>query len=59
MNSKTVTTAIDSRGVATVTLNRPDKHNAFDDTIIAELREAFDALAQRWCLGHRKQRYVC
>ncbi len=47
MSTKTVTTAIDSRGVATVTLNRPDKHNAFDDTIIAELREAFDALAQQ------------
>ena len=47
MTNKTVTTAIDSRGVATVTLNRPDKHNAFDDIIIGELREAFDALAQR------------
>jgi methylglutaconyl-CoA hydratase len=47
MSTKTVITAIDFRGVATVTLNRPDKHNAFDDIIIAELREAFDALAQR------------
>jgi methylglutaconyl-CoA hydratase len=28
---------IDPRGVATLTLNRPDKHNAFDDTIVAEL----------------------
>ncbi len=28
---------IDKRGIATVTLNRPEKHNAFDDTIIAEL----------------------
>ncbi|MGA9853280.1 MAG: enoyl-CoA hydratase/isomerase family protein [Gammaproteobacteria bacterium] len=27
----------DSRGVATLTLNRPEKHNAFDDIIIAEL----------------------
>jgi methylglutaconyl-CoA hydratase len=27
----------DSRGVATLTLNRPEKHNAFDDAIIAEL----------------------
>jgi methylglutaconyl-CoA hydratase len=26
-----------SRGVATLTLNRPEKHNAFDDAIIAEL----------------------
>ncbi|MGH8283615.1 MAG: enoyl-CoA hydratase/isomerase family protein [Gammaproteobacteria bacterium] len=28
---------VDSRGVATLTLNRPEKHNAFDDTLIAEL----------------------
>ena len=27
----------DSRGVATLTLNRPEKHNAFDDKLIAEL----------------------
>ena len=27
----------DSHGIATVTLNREDKHNAFDDAIIAEL----------------------
>ena len=47
MTESTVITAVDERGVATVTLNRPDKHNAFDDTIIAQLREAFDDLAQR------------
>ena len=47
MTESTVITAVDERGVATVTLNRPDKHNAFDDTIIAQLRETFDALAQR------------
>ncbi len=35
------------RGVATVTLNRPEKHNAFDDAVIAELRSAFDDLAGR------------
>lgn len=28
---------IDSRGVATITLNRPDVHNAFDDKLIAHL----------------------
>ena len=28
---------IDARGVATVTLNRPEIHNAFDDALIAEL----------------------
>ena len=29
----------DPRGVATLTLNRPEKHNAFDDAIIAELTQ--------------------
>ena len=28
---------IDARGVATLTLNRPEKHNAFDEHMIAEL----------------------
>lgn len=28
---------LDNKGVATITLNRPDKHNAFDDELIAEL----------------------
>ena len=28
---------LDARGVATVTLNRPEVHNAFDDALIAEL----------------------
>ncbi|MEP4145628.1 MAG: enoyl-CoA hydratase/isomerase family protein [Halioglobus sp.] len=41
MNGNFVTTAIDARGVATVTLDNPQKHNAFDDKIIAELTEAF------------------
>jgi methylglutaconyl-CoA hydratase len=31
--------------VATVRLNRPDKHNAFDEHLIAELTQAFRALA--------------
>ena len=47
MNTDTVLTEIDNRGVATVTLNRPDKHNAFDDVIIAQLHNAFDELAAR------------
>jgi methylglutaconyl-CoA hydratase len=47
MSEKTVSTSIDERGVATVTLDRPDKHNAFDDAIIAELRQAFDEIAAR------------
>ncbi|HVA56179.1 MAG TPA: enoyl-CoA hydratase/isomerase family protein [Gammaproteobacteria bacterium] len=29
----------DIRGVATLTLNRPEKHNAFDDAVIAELTD--------------------
>lgn len=43
--AKTITTNIDDRGVATVTMNNPDKHNAFDDAIIAELTQAFQQLA--------------
>src|SRR6476659_2988166 len=31
-------------GVATVTLNRPEIHNAFDETLIATLTETFVAL---------------
>lgn len=31
--------------VAYVTLNRPEKHNAFDDGVIAELQQAFDQAA--------------
>ena len=47
MTTDTVLTAIDHRGVATVTLNNPDKHNAFDDSIISQLRTAFDQLGER------------
>ncbi|BFM13374.1 gamma-carboxygeranoyl-CoA hydratase [Simiduia litorea] len=32
----------DARGVVTVTMNQPDKHNAFDDQVIAQLQAAFD-----------------
>jgi methylglutaconyl-CoA hydratase len=35
----TVLLTKDSRGVATLTLNRPEKHNAFDDAVISELTE--------------------
>lgn len=42
---KIITTSMDDRGVATVTMNNPDKHNAFDDAIIAELTSAFQQLA--------------
>lgn len=36
----------DDRGVASVTLNRPQVHNAFDATLIAELTQVFTELAQ-------------
>lgn len=35
----------DERGVATLTLNRPDKHNAINDDLIADLRRATRTLA--------------
>lgn len=35
----------DASGIATVTLNRPDKHNAFNGDVIAELTAAFNAVA--------------
>jgi len=33
------------RGVAIITLNRPERHNAFDDALIAELSDAIDRMA--------------
>ena len=39
-----VITETDSRGVATVTLDNPDKHNAFDDQLITQISATFDAL---------------
>ena len=45
MTEAMILTDIDSRGVATVTLNRPEVHNAFNETVIGDLRDAFDALA--------------
>jgi methylglutaconyl-CoA hydratase len=35
---------IDARGIATLTLNRPERHNAFDDALIAELTTALQAV---------------
>jgi methylglutaconyl-CoA hydratase len=40
-----VITNINNRGIARVTINNPEKHNAFDDQIIAQLTEAFTAIA--------------
>jgi methylglutaconyl-CoA hydratase len=35
----------DPRGIATLALNRPEKHNAFDEQVIADLTAAFRRLA--------------
>lgn len=40
-----VTSTLDDRGVATITMNNPKKHNAFDDVIIVQLTEAFESAA--------------
>lgn len=40
-----LSTHIDSRGIATVTLCDAQKHNAFDDNMIAALHETFTSLA--------------
>ena len=34
-----IQSSVDQRGVAALTINRPEKRNAFDDTVIAELTE--------------------
>lgn len=45
MNNQThVLVELDSRGIATVVLNRPDKHNAFNAEVIAELVTALQRL---------------
>lgn len=46
MIKEIVTVETDERGVATVTMNRPEKHNAFNDKLVAELQEAFGPLAR-------------
>ncbi len=45
MSETSVTTSIDPRGVATVTLDRPDKRNAFDETTIKDLTNTFAKLS--------------
>ena len=37
---------LDDRGVATLTLNRPQQRNAFDDVLIHQLQQRLDALEQ-------------
>lgn len=38
--------AVDKRGVATVTLNQPEIHNAFDDKLIIQLTDIFSQIDQ-------------
>jgi methylglutaconyl-CoA hydratase len=45
MAEQVVLSAIDERGIATVTLNRPDVHNAYDGRVIDGLMAAVDGLA--------------
>lgn len=42
MNS--IITVSKNNGIATVTLNRPDKHNAFDDLIIEQMIQTFEGI---------------
>ncbi|MFQ5534490.1 MAG: enoyl-CoA hydratase-related protein [Sphingomonadales bacterium] len=44
MKDELVKLDIDGRGVATLTLNRPEVHNAFNDAVITRLSEIFAAL---------------
>jgi methylglutaconyl-CoA hydratase len=47
MTSKPVLWELDGRGVATVTLNRPEVNNAYDDALIGGLLAAMDDLAKQ------------
>jgi methylglutaconyl-CoA hydratase len=46
MKFETLKLDIDPRGVATLALNRPERHNALNATLIDELRRAAEALAR-------------
>ena len=46
LGCKMLNLIIDDRGVATITLNRPDLHNAFNDELIVKITEAFKNLDQ-------------
>lgn len=45
-NNKNILIHRDLRGVVTVTLNRPEIHNAFDEHMIQELLQAFQTLSK-------------
>ncbi len=44
MTENAVLSEVDARGVATIVLNRPEVHNAYDERLIDQLGEAFQAL---------------
>lgn len=44
MSTEIILLDIDPRGVATMTLNRPEVHNAFNDDLIARITETVDAV---------------
>jgi len=50
MNDSQLTLRIDGRGIATLALNRPERHNAFDDGMIHALTECFEELAAKEAL---------
>ena len=41
--------SVDARGVATVTLNRPEVYNAYNGDMISGLLKAYDALGKQAC----------
>lgn len=45
MTFSTLQLETDKRGVATLTLNRPERHNALDETMIAELQQVASIVA--------------
>ena len=47
MSDKPVLWGVDGRGVATVTLNRPEVNNAYDESLIQGLHHAMDALGSQ------------
>lgn len=47
IDNNKVLLSIDRYGVATVTLNNPEKHNAFDDGVITALTQVFMHLSKR------------
>ena len=46
MNMNQICQSIDANGVATIEINRPDKRNAFDKSVVLELTQAFTEVSQ-------------